>query len=131
MPREQFVRTRTPGWCDSEFAHPGAIQRGDIVTVTTYYPRGEHVRDFGVAPFTRTRKCEWCTLNAEHAAALRGAGTLRLRDRQGDIWAMGSDGLMHTRETAPFEFEHVERKWGPLHVVHESTEPHPTDGSAT
>jgi hypothetical protein len=37
-----------------------------------------------------------------------------LRDRHGDIWMLGADGLMHTPETAPFPLEHVERKWGPL-----------------
>ena len=36
------------------------------------------------------------------------------RDCQGDLWVEGSDGLMHTRETAPFPREHVEKKWGPL-----------------
>ena len=36
------------------------------------------------------------------------------RDRHGDIWTLGDDGLMHTPETAPFTREHVERKWGPL-----------------
>lgn len=35
-------------------------------------------------------------------------------DNQGDIWTLGSDGLMHTPETAPFTREHVEKKWGPL-----------------
>lgn len=36
------------------------------------------------------------------------------RDRHGDIWTEGDDGLMHTRETAPFTREHVVKKWGPL-----------------
>lgn len=36
------------------------------------------------------------------------------RDRQGDVWVLGADGLMHTPETAPFTREHVEKKWGPL-----------------
>lgn len=36
------------------------------------------------------------------------------RDRHGDIWTLGDDGLMHTPETAPFPREHVEKKWGPL-----------------
>ena len=35
-------------------------------------------------------------------------------DRDGDVWHLGADGLMHTPETAPFPREHVERKWGPL-----------------
>lgn len=38
----------------------------------------------------------------------------RWRDRQGDIWSLGDDGLMHTPETEPFPREHVEKKWGPL-----------------
>lgn len=44
-----------------------------------------------------------------------------LRDRHGDIWTLGPDGLMHTPETAPFPREHVEHKWGPL--VEVGTEP--------
>jgi hypothetical protein len=35
-------------------------------------------------------------------------------DRQGDVWRLGKDGLLHTPETAPFPREHVEKKWGPL-----------------
>lgn len=111
------MRTRTPGWCDSEFAHPGEIHVGDIVQITTYFPRGEHVRDFGVKPFTRTRACQWCVLTSEATAAKRGAQELSLRDRQGDVWMIGDDGLLHTRETAPFSFEYVQRKWGPLRVA--------------
>lgn len=38
-------------------------------------------------------------------------------DQHGDVWREGDDGLMHTRETAPFPREHVERKWGPLQLV--------------
>ncbi|WNN94980.1 hypothetical protein SEA_MAGRITTE_3 [Microbacterium phage Magritte] len=36
------------------------------------------------------------------------------RDRQGDVWELGDDGLLHSFETAPFSREHVEKKWGPL-----------------
>jgi hypothetical protein len=36
------------------------------------------------------------------------------RDRHGDVWTDGGDGLMHTPETASFPREHVEKKWGPL-----------------
>lgn len=36
------------------------------------------------------------------------------RDRHGDVWKLGADGLLHSRETAPFSREHVEKKWGPL-----------------
>lgn len=39
------------------------------------------------------------------------------RDRHGDEWTEGDDGLMHTRETAPFSREYVEKKWGPLVAV--------------
>ncbi len=39
------------------------------------------------------------------------------RDRHGDIWRLGDDGLMHSFETAPFSREHVEKKWGPLVLV--------------
>lgn len=35
-------------------------------------------------------------------------------DKQGDVWRLGTDGLMHTPETVPFPREYVERKWGPL-----------------
>ena len=38
----------------------------------------------------------------------------RWRDTQGDVWAVGVDGLMHSFETASFPREVVERKWGPL-----------------
>lgn len=41
------------------------------------------------------------------------------RDRQGDVWKLGEDGLLWTAETAPFPREHVERKWGPLVAVPE------------
>jgi len=36
------------------------------------------------------------------------------RDRHGDVWTLGSDGLLHTPETRAFPREHVEKKWGPL-----------------
>jgi hypothetical protein len=71
----------------------------------------------------------------EHAVALaasdpdiptyqRPAGTLPLgseswADRHGDVWTVGTDGLMHTPETAPFPRDYVERKWGPLRQVGE------------
>lgn len=40
-----------------------------------------------------------------------------VRDRHGDVWTLGDDGLMHTPETRPFPREHVEKKWGPLAPV--------------
>lgn len=60
MPAERLVRTRKPGWCDADFAHPSEIRAGNVVLVTTHYPSSEAVSDFGVAPWTRTRKCSWC-----------------------------------------------------------------------
>lgn len=38
-------------------------------------------------------------------------------DKQGDVWRLGEDGLMHAYETAPFPREFVEKKWGPLRPV--------------
>ncbi len=40
--------------------------------------------------------------------------TAEWRDRHGDVWVEGADGLMRTPETRPFPREHVEKKWGPL-----------------
>lgn len=46
------------------------------------------------------------------------------RDRQGDVWTEGADGLMHTPETRPFPRDYVERKWGPLvPVTSEAVQP--------
>lgn len=42
-------------------------------------------------------------------------------DKHGDVWRLGEDGLMHTSETAPFEFDYVNRKWGPLKVTKTET----------
>lgn len=36
------------------------------------------------------------------------------RDRQGDVWGLGEDGLLWTRETMPFPRYHIVKKWGPL-----------------
>lgn len=47
----------------------------------------------------------------------------RWRDRHGDVWTEGSDGLLHTPETAPFSREHVEKKWGPLAILADTPEP--------
>jgi len=57
---EKLVRTRTPGYCDQEFAHDGRIEAGDVVLVTTYMPSSEAVRAFGAPPFARVRTCSWC-----------------------------------------------------------------------
>ena len=35
-------------------------------------------------------------------------------DRHGDVWTLGDDNLMHTPETRPCTFAHVEKKFGPL-----------------
>lgn len=42
---------------------------------------------------------------------------LAVADRHGDVWTPRADGLWETPETAPFPWEHVARKWGPLHPV--------------
>ena len=44
------------------------------------------------------------------------------RDRHGDVWTLGDDGLMHTPETRPFPLGHVEKKWGPLVPVPEGSD---------
>lgn len=36
------------------------------------------------------------------------------RDRHGDVWTLGSDGLLHSFETQSFPHDYVEKKWGPL-----------------
>lgn len=51
------------------------------------------------------------------------------RDKQGDVWRLGDDGLLHTPETAAFPREHVERKWGPL--IPEPQNPKPGDSEAS
>ena len=71
MPSSRLVRSRVSGWCAWDFAHPGAIQPGDLVLVTTYFPRDEHVRDFGVQPFTRIRICAWCVQREITSGRLR------------------------------------------------------------
>lgn len=43
-------------------------------------------------------------------------------DRQGDVWNLGNDGLLHTRETAPLSAAHVNRKWGPLITLEQDAE---------
>lgn len=45
-------------------------------------------------------------------------------DKQGDVWRLGEDGLMHAYETAPFSREYVEKKWGPLRPCRTSTADH-------
>jgi hypothetical protein len=44
-------------------------------------------------------------------------------DTHHDVWTMGSDGIMHSPETAPFPPAHVAKKWGPLLPVVVETEP--------
>jgi hypothetical protein len=60
MSHTKIVHTRKPGWCSSEFAHPGQINFGDRILVITYFPGDEEVRDFGVPAFSRVRVCSWC-----------------------------------------------------------------------
>lgn len=71
MPSTRVVRTRTPGWCDSAFAHPGRIDVGDRVQVVTFFPSDEHVRDFGVMALHRYRQCTWCVDRHEAERARR------------------------------------------------------------
>ncbi|WP_157811187.1 hypothetical protein [Microbacterium lacus] len=66
----------------------------------------------------------WCSRDPNHDGPCAAREKQRWRDSQGDTWFVGSDGLMHSYETAPFPREHVEKKWGPLMPVH-------TDGSTT
>lgn len=49
-------------------------------------------------------------------------------DAHSDVWRLGDDGLMHTKDTAPFPRERVERKWGPLRLQQPMTTNHPTPG---
>lgn len=65
MPSRKIVRTRTAGWCDSDFAHPSRIEAGDRVEVTTYFPSDENVRDFGALSLHRYRRCSWCVARSE------------------------------------------------------------------
>lgn len=65
MPSRKIVRARKAGRCSSDFAHPGIIRPGDRVMVITYFPSDELVRGFGVAPFTRSRRCTWCIARGE------------------------------------------------------------------
>jgi hypothetical protein len=61
MPARRISAARTARTCPNEFAHDGRIHPGQRTLVTTYFPSDEHVRDFGVAPFTRVRVCLHCT----------------------------------------------------------------------
>ncbi len=125
MPSDRYVRTRTPGVCAAEFFHPNQIGIGDIIRVTTYFPSDEAVTCFGQRPFTRTRVCQWCVIrDAIHDASRNEYGLMQFKDKHGDVWVFGPDGLMWTPETRPFEFEHVQRKFGPLRVIgHEGVKP--------
>lgn len=68
----------------------------------------------------RCKVCGWLTSDvAAHVAATYEDHTSdsparAWRDRHGDVWTLGDDGMLHTRETAPFSREHVVKKWGPL-----------------
>lgn len=121
MPSARYVRSRNGGTCSAEFFHPNHIEPGDITRVTVHFPGDELVSFFGVQPFTRTRVCQWCVVRDAIEDARRNEyGLLEFQDRQGDTWVFGREGLMHTPETAPFEFDHVQRKWGPLRVTGEN-----------
>lgn len=47
------------------------------------------------------------------------ANTETVIDKDGDVWTLGDDGLMHTPDTKPFPLEYVEKKWGPLRPIEE------------
>ena len=66
MPTRRISASRTARTCPNEFAHDARIHPGQRTLVTPYLPSDEHVRHFGVAPFTRVRVCLFCT-----AAVLR------------------------------------------------------------
>ena len=117
MPSTKYVRARYGGTCSAEFFHPNRISPGDTTRVTTQFPRDEAVLWFGAAPFARSRVCQWCVIReAEQDARRNEYGLLQFRDKHGDVWVFGADGLMHTPETRPFGYEYVQRKWGPLRV---------------
>lgn len=67
MPKREIVVSRTHGTCSewNAWAHDGTIKPGDQVLISTYFPTDEAVRWFGVAPFTRIRRCVHCTRNWE------------------------------------------------------------------
>ncbi|MHA3723802.1 hypothetical protein ACXR2T_07975 [Leucobacter sp. HY1910] len=118
MPSTKYVRARYGGTCEAEFFHPNLISPGDITRVTTHFSSDELVTCHGVPAFTRTRVCQWCVIrDAQHGATRDEYGLLQFRDKHGDVWVFGPDGLMHTKETAPFSFEHVQKKWGPLRII--------------
>lgn len=60
MSASKLVRTRTPGWCSADFAHPSRIEVGDLVKVTVYFASDEQCTTFGVKPLSRYRRCSWC-----------------------------------------------------------------------
>lgn len=123
MPSVKYVRARHSGVCAAEFFHPNQIHPGDLTRVTTHFPSDEAVQCFGAPPFARWRVCQWCVIHdAIQDAQRHEYGLLTLRDRHGDEWKFGSDGLMHSPETAPFKFEYVQKKWGPLRVVSDGKE---------
>jgi len=118
MPSFKYVRARYDGTCSSEFFHPNRINAGDITRVGTYFSSDELVAMTGILPLTKTRICQWCVVNyAINEAQRNEYGLLQFKDKHGDVWVFGKDGLMYTKETSPFFFEYVQRKWGPLRVI--------------
>ena len=61
MPSVRISASRRGGTCGVEYAHDTRIQPGRRTIVTMFFPGDEHVRDFGVAPFSRHRVCLTCT----------------------------------------------------------------------
>lgn len=75
MPSLQISASRRGGTCSVEYAHEVRIQPGQRTIVTTFFPSDEHVRDFGVAPFSRHRVCLTCT--ASKLRELHRTGAMR------------------------------------------------------
>lgn len=68
----------------------------------------------------RCKVCGWLLSDAKaHVEATYDDHTSETpasawRDRHGDVWELGADGLLYSFETAPFPREVVAKKWGPL-----------------
>lgn len=59
MPAHRITKTRSEGTCAVDKTH--RIEAGDRVITSVYFPSDELVRDFGVKPMIRFRRCVSCT----------------------------------------------------------------------
>ncbi|MCZ4066487.1 hypothetical protein O1W71_02235 [Microbacterium sp. H37-C3] len=132
-PGAKYTLFETSGVLTVHLAGPGKTGgTGAILCGFDRFQRDENGRwmiGFSVGggttgPGTHHRVCKACaerageeTIRGTHQGLFQYA-LYPLRDRHGDVWMLGDDGLLHTRETAPFSRDHVERKWGPLHPDH-------------